>query len=384
MSGIPYKKSIFALISILAAALLFYKFVFTPKNSFESYVVKKGTLDVEVFGIGTLDAKEFYSIGPRITGRVRALYKDQGDMVKKGELLAKIDPVELEAAAKELKAAINKAVFSKNAAREQLEEAKAKNALEEVTLNRYEKLSSDGFVSQAELDAASFSAFSSRSRISSAKALLDSANAEISRLENSLAGVNARIKELSLRAPADLLVLSRDAETGETIVGGKGIFRLVDIKSVWIKAYVDERSSGGIRVGQSAKISLRSAPEKTFSGVVKRISPISDLQTEEREINVAFDKLPTPFYINEQAEVRIVTKSLKDVLKVPVRMIVQREGKKGVWSVKEGRAYFKEIKIIEKSLDAYAAIEADIVENETILVPDSSKRALKDGMRINL
>ena len=107
---------------------------------------------------------------------------------------------------------------------------------------------------------------------------------------------------------------------------------------------------------------------------------MTDAVTLERKIDVAFETIPTPFFINEQAQVIIDIKRYGNVTKVPLMAVVQKEGKPGMWVVREDRAHFTVINKIARNETEMAIAEAD--KNSFIIVPDRHKKSLSEGMRI--
>jgi hypothetical protein len=115
--------------------------------------------------------------------------------------------------------------------------------------------------------------------------------------------------------------------------------------------------------------------------MVKKISTMSDAVTLEREVFVAFESIPKPFYINEQAEVKIEVRTYVDVLKLPLKVIVQENGEMGVWILKERHTYFHKIEKIAQSDEEMAVSNID--KDMQIIIPDNAKKSLRDGMKIN-
>jgi HlyD family secretion protein len=108
-----------------------------------------------------------------------------------------------------------------------------------------------------------------------------------------------------LRSPIDGIVISREAEAGSTIGAGTPVFKIANPKTLWVRAYIDERQSGPLQVGQKAVVTLRSTGEQKYAGIVSRIGVVSDRITEERVVYITLDHLPQPFSLGEQAEVQI-------------------------------------------------------------------------------
>ena len=94
----------------------------------------------------------------------------------------------------------------------------------------------------------------------------------------------------TLAAPYDAMVTARLKELGSALGAGEPVFTLIDPKSVWVLAFIDESKAGEIAVGKPADIVLRSRPNQRFSGQVARIEPESDRVNEERRVAIAFDQ----------------------------------------------------------------------------------------------
>ena len=259
----------------------------------------------QVNGVGTLEAKEVITISPKNASTVGTVYADEGDHVAKGARLAQMELSELSGAKLQNSAIVEKSRSQMASQKALIEDMKAKKVLADTTLARYKNLSKGGFVTQAELDTAITSAQSANSALISAQEALKQSQHEIQRAVGSLDSVNATIRDYSLRSPIDGIILSRDAEAGSTIAAGTPVFKIANPKSVWVRAYIDERQSAGLQVGQPAIVTLRSTGEHKYTGVVRRIGMVSDRITEERVVYVTLDTLPAPLYLGEQAEVQI-------------------------------------------------------------------------------
>lgn len=194
--------------------------------------------------------------------------------------------------------------------------------------------------------------------------------------------IKIKIDKLKVYSPIDGYVIEKNAQIAQTILPTTPIFKIVDAKTLWVDAKVDERVSSKIEVGQQATITLRSNPNKTYKGVVKRIDAMSDLVTLEREIDVGFMTMPKPFYINEQAQVDIGVHTYKNATIIPAKVIVQKGENLGVWVLQNSKAHFIKLKVIAKNPDSVAVDNID--EKTEILVPNSQKKPLKEGMKVHI
>jgi len=371
-------KWILLLAVAVAGGWLFYTKVYIPKATYDHISPKRGDLKLTVFGIGTVSAKNFYPVTSNFGGKLLKVTKDQGDRVEKGEVIAEIDPVDLHQQSAQARALVEKAKLEQTASQKELESLLAQRELAHLTYTRYEKLYRKGYAAQAEYDKARTDLQALDASIEAAKARIASAGAEKRRAEKNLEAIGERIRRLTVVSPVSGYVVSKDAREGQTLAPQQSVITVVEPKEVWVKANIDERISGGVKVGQKAVVILRSKEKSPLEGEVVRIEAQSDPITEERIVDVAFADLPRPFFINEQAEVYIVTGKLSDVLIVPARVMVHG----GVWVYADGEARFKPLKVLGRSGDDVAVEGIDA--NDRILVPDPHKKPLFDGVDIRI
>ncbi len=335
----------------------------------------------EVFGIGNLGAKNIYLMNAQTGGKILNIFTDEGEWVKKGDLLFTIDSVDLPKLLEETKISASKASSDLVALKEEMNSLKAQRTLALASYSRYAKLKKQAFVSQADYDKTKADLDVIEAQIKSIFAKIDSAGLEIRRAKKNLQALEIKLSRYKVYAPIDGYVISKEAQEAQTVTQTQTILKIVDPKTVWIKAYIDDKLSGSVKVGQKATIILRSQKHREYEGVVKRIVAQSDAQTLEKEVDVAFEKLPIPFYINEQAEVNIVTSKLNKVLKVPPQAIAYDNLKPGIWTDKDGRAHFKSVKVLARGVKEVAI--SDIDKDTEILIESDNKRSFREGMRIH-
>jgi len=373
-------KYIIYIVVIAALGLVSYNKVYIPKHTFETVQPSRGDLNKEVFGIGEVGAKNIYTINAQTGGKILQITTDEGKWIKKGDLLAVIDAVDLPQLIDEAKMSVYKADSELQATQKELDSLLPQKALAKLTYDRYKKLKEKAFVSQSEYDKAKADLDTIQANIKATQAHIDSSKTEVVRLQKALEALHVKLSRYKIYAPLDGYVISKNAEVAQSVVPTQPILKIVDPKTVWIKAYIDEKISGDIKVGQKAFITLRSQSDKRLGGHVSRIVAQSDAVTQEREVDISFDKLPIPFYVNEQAEVLIMTEQFKNILKIPADLIVYQGEKAGVWVEQNKHAHFLHIKIIALT-DKQAAVE-NLNENSQLLVPDKNKKSFSESMRI--
>ncbi len=377
-----YAKYLITVVTVGALGTLFYNKVYIPKTTYKVVSPNVGDLSVKIRGIGNVSAEDIYSITAQTGGKILALYTDEGEWVKKGSLLVEMDGVDLPEQLEVMQATLKKSEYDIHALQDELLNQESQKKLLKITYNRYAKLKKQKFASDAEYDKAKTDLDSINASISATKSRIGSAKAASNIAAKNVDVIKAKLARLKVYAPIDGYIISKSAEVAQSVLPATPIFRLVDASTLWVEAKVDERVSKEIKVGQSVTIGLRSQPSKTYAGVVKRVKAMSDAVTLEREIDVAFVKTPKPFYINEQAEVKIAIKKLNSVVKIPLNLIVQEAGEMGVWVAKNEHAQFVKLEEVGHSDDAVAVKNFD--KASKILVPNPKKKPLSNGMKIHL
>ena len=374
-------KYIIIVLLAIVGGFLFYKNVYIVKTTYKTLSPKVANLDIKVFGIGNVSAKDIYSITAQTGGKIISILTDEGQWVKKGDLLITIDPVDMPELVEEMLISVEKTKSELKALIKESESLNAQKELALITYKRYEKLVKQSFVSRSEFDKAKTDLNALTAQLEATLVRIESSKIEVQRTQKNADSLKTKLSRFQIYAPVDGYVISKSAEVAQNVASSTTILKIVDPKTLWIKAYIDEKISGDIKVGQKAEITLRSQSNKQFTGSVKRIVAQSDAVTQEREINVAFDELPIPFYINEQARVTINAKTISNAITIPLNTLKVEDGKEGVWTLIDNKAYFKELNIQAKG-DNEAAING-IKTEDIIIIPDSSKKALSEGMRIH-
>lgn len=344
--------------------------------------VETGKVSPALFGIGTVEARRSYFIGPTVAGRVQAVHVDVGEQVKAGQLLAEIDPVDLDERLRALDAAHARAASAVAAAKASRTDAVAKKALAELNARRYHELGDKRFVSASAVESKQQELSSAQAAVEASNANLQGAQQDVVRLRADQDGLRQQKDNLRLLAPHDGVVISRDAEAGSTVVAGQAIVRLIEPESLWVKVRLDQGRSRGLAVGQSAAIVLRSNSGIQLPGKVVRIEPLSDSVTEERITLVAFEQIPAGLTIGEMAEVTVQTAAGQSGLTVPNAAIKQTPQGAAVWKLEDGRPILVAVKLGNASLDGLVQLVAGLASGDEIIV--HSERELSEGGRVKI
>jgi HlyD family secretion protein len=342
--------------------------------------VTRADLNPSVFGIGTVDARLAYAIGPIVPGRVLRVLVDQGDAVKAGQLLAEMDPVDLDRRVQAAQSAGSRSRQAMQVADAQVAEAASRAKLAQLNRDRDLRLYQQNAISKQALDKSSSDAVIAEAALAAARANSAAVKRDIQRMDAEFYGAGSLRDSMRLVSPVDGVIVSREADPGTTVVAGQAVLRVVVPESIWVRARVDQSRARGVQVGQRASIVLRSAPDAKMPGRVARIEMQSDPVTEERIVNVGFDPAPASLFLGELAEVTIQLPSKAGVLVVPSAAVAREGGKPGVWQATKGRARFKPIRIGSHGQDGVTEVLSGLKEGENVIVYSSAQ--LKKDARV--
>jgi HlyD family secretion protein len=265
---------------------------------------------------GTIEATEV-DIRTEASGRILALNYDEGDWVKKGDILAEIDhekrDIQLSQANAQLAGAeaklamLIKGLRDKEVerARETLLEAKVQRKDSKREFKRIQKLYDEGVVDLGSRDKAEAAYETAQKRyeiagknyeiavegsrkeeIQAGEAVKDAAEAQVKLIER-------QIEDSTVTIPIDGVISERYVELGEFVSVGSLIATVIDLKHVWIMTYVSEKNLGKVKLGQQGEIFVDSFPDKKFTGKVTYISPEAEftpknIQTKEERVKLVF------------------------------------------------------------------------------------------------
>ena len=342
--------------------------------------VQQQSFKAGVFGIGTVDARLTYAIGPTQAGRVFKVFADQGDKVAAGKVLGEMDPVDLEQKVIGAAASVAKARSSLLAAEALVRDTASRRTLARTSAERYNALFKADALSREIVDVKNNEANAAQSAHESAQAAAEAARGEVARANADYAALISQRNNLQLVSPVDGLVVARDAEPGATVVAGQSVFRLIDPATLWIRTRIDQGRFQGIAVGRPAMIVLRSQPAKQLAGKVVRLEVQADSVTEERFVNVAFNEAPGVLPLGELAEVTIDFPPVANALVVPAAAVKKQGKQNGVWLLEGNTLRFQPVEIGAQSLDGKVQILKGISLQDNVVV--YSQQLLSDGMKV--
>lgn len=299
--------------------------------------IERGSITASVSASGTLNPVVSVQIGSQVSGQLRDVLVDYNTTVKRGQLIARIDPETFEYRVRQAQADVDAALAQvmnqqANQAAQRAALAKVEVDLAEAKrdLERKEQLVERGFMSGAERERALAVYNAAREQVNTVRAQGDvaaaglrNAQAVVKQREAALAQAKVDLARTEIRAPVDGVVIKRSVERGQTVAASlqaPELFVIAEnLSDMQVEAAIDEAEIGRLREGQKATFTVDAFPGRSFEGMVKQIrmaaQNVSNVVTYTVVISTSNPRrelLP-----GMTANVRIVTASRDDVLKVP-------------------------------------------------------------------
>lgn len=344
--------------------------------------VERGEVTPALFGIGAVEARRAYLIGPTVAGRVLRVLVDVGAPVKAGQLLAEMDPVDLDQRVAALEAALARAKSAVAVSEAQKQDALSKRELAAINARRYVDLGAQKFVSQGVVDGRLQEEKSAQAAVDAAAAGLAGARQDLDRLAEERNGLRQQRANVRLLAPADGVVTAREAEPGSTVVAGQAVLRLADPASLWARVRFDQGRSNGLAAGLPARIVRRSSPQAALPGKVARVELISDAVTEERIAQVAFAAPPAGLSIGELVEVTLNLPAAANAPILPNAAIRRLGEQTGVWVVEGNQLRFAPIKPGVSGLDGRVQVLDGVASGASVVVYSERELAADSRFKV--
>lgn len=361
MKRLPMQLRTLALFAVIIPLLALFVYVALRSGPLAPVpvtvaAVEERSIAPGLFGIGTVEARYRYQIGPTAPGRLKSLVVEVGEAVEAGQLLGEMDPVDLDERVRAQKAALK-------SAESRTREAEARHDYALSQTRRYEPLLAERAVSE-EIVAGK------RSELRIAEAALNGTREELVRLRAELEALEAQRGHLRLEAPVAGLVAAREIDPGTSVVAGQAVLELIDPQSLWIDVRFDQINARGLAVGLAADIVLRSrGDEMRLPGKVLRLEPLADAVTEELLAKVVFTELPDPLPpLGELAEVTVDLPPLPATPAIPNAAIQRRDDELGVWRVVDERPEFAPVELGEADLDGWVQVRRGLAVGDRIVV----------------
>ena len=345
-------------------------------------VVEARGISPSLFGVGTVEARHRFRVGPTQPGRVGSVLVDVGDSVSDGQLLTSMEPIDMDARIKAQSAGLARVAAALQAARAQAEEVAARQVYAQAQAERYRQLASEGLVSRETAEAREQERDMAVAALASAQANQRAAGEEVARLMAERDGVAEQRANLNLTAPSDALVVARLAEPGSTMAAGQGVLELIDPDSLWLDLRFDQQSAAGLRAGLAADVVLRSRAGSPLPASVLRVEPLADAVTEELRAKLVFTQSPLPLpALGERVEASVRLPETAPAPTLPNAALRRVDGVLGVWRIGPDGLAFVEVTVTARDLEGRVQLQGELSPGDRILLHSAGRISANTRIR---
>jgi len=319
----------------------------TNEQQYETTIVKQRSLSATVLATGVIKPKvgAEVRVGSRVSGIVKKLNVHVGDVVRKGDLLASLDDIELTAQYNQI--AANLEIAKTNLKYAGIEKERQKKLLEEkaVTQQSYDQV---------------------------VKAV-ETAQAQVAQVAANLDYSKIQLDYTKIFAPIDGSVASVSTQVGETVAAqftAPTFLTIIDLKRLEIRAYVDETDISKIKEGQKAEFTVDTYPGTAFGGIVKAIYPKAELIDNVVNYVVIIDIADSKGKIlrpEMTTTVNVLTESLENVISIPNKAVNHKNGDDYVYVLVDGKAVERKVTTGVKN-KTLTQILSGLEKNEEIIL----------------
>ncbi len=331
---------------------------------------------------GYVVARRMATVSSKVTGKILEILVEEGMTVKKDQVLAKLDPVNLQTM-------LEMSTRELEASRRNLDEIEVRLAEARRNLERNEALVKQQLVSQTALDA-------TRAEVNALAARLEASKAQVKVAESGLAIRRIDYDDLQVRAPFAGVVISKDAQPGEIVspmsAGGgftrTGIATIVDMDSREVEVDVNEAYINRVKPNQRVEATLDAYPDQTLAAHVVNIVPTADRTKATVRVRIGFDKLEPQILPDMGIKVRFLDDTPVAAsaptgprIRVPSVAVQRIDGNPFVWVVSDGHVERRAVTLGPES-EGNVEVLAGVTSGEELVSPVVA--GLEDGGKIKL
>jgi RND family efflux transporter MFP subunit len=379
------RKSIFiagAIVLFLLIALLYGTGVLTPAVEVEVANVTK-IYPSQAFTLlnasGYVVAQRKAAVASKVTGRLVALMVEEGNEVKKGKVIARLENEDVAASRDQAAAALK-------AAQHNLELAQAELTDSKLSFDRYQELLGNGFVSQSSFDSA-------EARYKKSQATVEAATAQVTASKAALHGAKIAVEYTLIRAPFDAVVLTKNADIGDIVtpIGAAAdakaaVVTIADMDSLQVEVDVSESNLQLVKIGQPCEIQLDALPDSRFRGKVHMIVPTADRTKATILVKVSFIDKDSRILPEMSAKVAFLSRDIRDDEQEPRTALLESailtdNGNHAVFLMHENRVTKKPITVGATFGDMVEILSGVKPGDRVVLSP---LKKIKNGSRIKI
>ena len=330
---VPPKRRRFKRAHVIEAALLVVLLIAVPlawflwprdqPEPYDTAAVQRGDLTRTVSASGTLQALVTTNVGSQLSGQIRTVLVDFNDRVRRGQVLAELDPSTFDSRVRQASADVAASSAVANQQEAELRQAQADAELSRVQLDRQNRLRAQGFAAPAAVDTARAQYSRSQAAVAASRASIRAQQARVGQSQAALRSNQVDLGRTQIVSPIDGVVIDRQVQPGQTVAAGLQVATLFtiaqDLGLLEVRILVDEADIGQVRVGQPVRFTVDAFPDDTYTG---RVTQVRQQPLTENNV-VAYVVLAEAANENGRllpgmtANADIVVEELNDVLKVP-------------------------------------------------------------------
>jgi len=303
--------------------------------------------------IGSFLPEDEVTVSTEVEGLIKKRYVDEGDFVKKGAPLIKIDDEKFRFQVEEAEASLREA------------EASLRNA--ELTLKRMNQLLEEKVIDQQKYD-------DTITQFDLSRATVENFKAKLKRYRKSL-------KDTMILSPLDGVVSERMVSEGEYVRVGANLLKVVDINPLKLSFTLPEKFSGQLKIGQKVAVKTKAFPDEIFTGSVYFISPTVNLNTRTFEVKAKIKnedyRLKPGFFV----DVRLIVDINEHAMVLPEGAVVMREGEFVLLVVQDGKIVLKSVRP-GKMFDGKVEILEGVDKDDLVVLSGLSE--LTEGSRVRV
>jgi RND family efflux transporter MFP subunit len=380
------RKKSFRIITIAVVAafllILFVTGVFSPAAKVEVVSIVQ-TYPSQAFTLlnasGYVVPQRKSSVAAKATGRLVALYVEEGSKIKKDQIIAQLENEDLTASRKQ-------ALANVDVSRAGYEQAKAELNDARISFEREQQLFAKNLTARASLDTA-------EARYKKAVAVLSSADASIKASQAALGGADVSLEYTRIRAPFDAVVLTKNADIGDIVTplgaaanAKSAVVTIADMTSLQIETDVSESNIEKLKTGQPCEIQLDAFPDERFPGAIHMIVPTADRSKATVMVKVRFNTIDKRILPEMSAKVAFLSRETKKEEEKPKttvnpKAIIDNGGEKFLFVVKENRVRLTPVTLGAPLGDIIEILNGAVSGDKVVINPPKN---LKDNARIKI
>lgn len=370
------------ILGAIVLLVLFSQGVLSPAVEVEAVSVSM-TYPSQTFTIlnssGYVVAQRKAAVASKVTGRIVSLSVEEGNHVKAGQIIARLENDDVIAAREQADANLN-------ATRHSLDQTKAELRDATLTFERNRELLAQEFVSKAEYDA-------SEARYSGAQAAVAAAEAAVNASRAALQGAQVAVEYALIRAPFDAVVLTKNADIGDIVtpIGAAAdakaaVVTIADMASLQVETDVSESNLYQVKIGQPCEIQLDALPDSRFRGEVHMIVPTADRSKATVMVKVRFVDKDPRILPEMSAKVAFLSREVKPEEQEPrtalnPAAVVTRNGQTVVFLIQENRVAETPVKT-GFQLGDMVEVQTGVKAGDRIVLKPLDK--MKNGLRVKV